>query len=129
MQARRHHVRMMSPAGSAQRSHGPARSSYTHSVAGRLTGSTHVFVLVVLLVAFIAGGGYLYSVNRSAVQGYHMRTLEKEIDRLRQDNAELRIAEADLRSLYRIETAEEELGMRKLDAIIYLEEHGPIALR
>ncbi|MEK9151174.1 MAG: hypothetical protein AAB547_00915 [Patescibacteria group bacterium] len=139
MQERRHHVRMMSPGGHRHglepvRNALPARKATLNvaggrSNAGRLAGSVHVFVLIVFLIAFVAGGGYLYSVNRSAVQGYHMRTLEKEIDKLKQNNAELRIAEADLRSLYRIETAEEELGMQKLDTIIYLEEHGPIALR
>ncbi|MFZ2187924.1 MAG: hypothetical protein WAV46_04865 [Candidatus Moraniibacteriota bacterium] len=94
-----------------------------------LSGSAHILLLGVLLVVFVIGGGYLYSVNRSAVQGYHMRTLEKEIDQLKQDNANLKIAEADLRSLYRIETAEEDLHMQKVDATVSLEEHGPVALK
>lgn len=98
-------------------------------VIGTLAGSTHTFILLVLLVVFVAGGGYLYSVNRSAVQGYHMRTLEKEIDKLKQNNAELKITEADLRSLYRIEASGEALDMEKLENVIYLEERGPVALR
>lgn len=93
-----------------------------------LSGSAHIFMLGILLIIFVAGGCYLYSVNRSAVQGYHMRTLEKEIAKLKQENAELKIAEADLRSLYRIEASEEALGMQKLDTVIYLEERGPVAL-
>ncbi|OGI14906.1 MAG: hypothetical protein A3E38_02710 [Candidatus Moranbacteria bacterium RIFCSPHIGHO2_12_FULL_54_9] len=95
----------------------------------KLSGATHIWMLGILLIVFASGGGYLYSVNQSAVQGYHMRTLEKEIDRLKQENAELKISEADLRSLYRIEAAGEALNMQKLDAVIYLEEHGPVALR
>lgn len=94
-----------------------------------LAGSAHIFMLGILLIVFVAGGCYLYSVNRSAVQGYHMRTLEKEIDKLKQENAELKIAEADFRSLYRIEASEEALSMQKLDAVIYLEERGPVALK
>lgn len=105
-----------------------------------LSGSAHLLVLSVLTALFVSGGCYLYSVNQSAVQGYHMRTLEKEIGVLKQENAELRIAEADLRSLQRIETAEGEFQMQKLENVKYLEEHdapsplvsgqgGPVALR
>lgn len=98
-------------------------------VVSELPGSAHILMLGVLMVIFVIGGGYLYSVNRSAVQGYHMRTLEKEIGKLKQDNANLKIAEADLRSLYRIETAQEDLHMQKVEAAVYLEERGPVALR
>ena len=97
--------------------------------ATSLSGATHIFTLGILLIIFAAGGGYLYSVNRSAVQGYRMRALEKEIDRLKQENAEFKISEADLRSLYRIEASEEALSMQKPESIIYLEERGPVALK
>ena len=126
--------------GRKERGLGPARDvlpvrkaarnvAFGQSHAGRLAGSVHMPLLIVLLTAFVVGGGYLYSVNQSAVQGYHMRTLEKETDMLKQENSELKIAEADLRSLYRIEASGEALQMQKPDTIIYLEEHGPIALR
>lgn len=94
-----------------------------------LPGSVHIFVLTVLTTLFVSGGCYLYSVNQNAVQGYHMRTLEKEIAVLKQKNAELRITEADLRSLQRIESLEGELQMQKLENVKYLEERGPVALR
>ena len=81
-----------------------------------------------LTALFVSGGGYLYSVNQSAVQGYHMRTLEKEIALLKQQNAELRIVEADFRSLSRIEAAQEELRMRKLDNIKYIDEQRSVSL-
>lgn len=89
-----------------------------------LSGSVHMFVMGVLLVVFVAGGGFLYSVNQTAVQGYQLRVLEKKIDSLKQENAELKIAEADLRSLYRIEASSEALSMQKFDNIIYLEEQS-----
>lgn len=92
-----------------------------------LPGSAHLLVLSVLTALFVSGGGYLYSVNQSAVQGYHMRTLEKEIGVLKQKNAELRIAEADLRSLQRIETAEGEFQMQKLENVKYLEERDTVS--
>lgn len=89
-----------------------------------LSGSVHMFVMGVLLVVFVAGGGFLYSVNQTAVQGYQLRVLEKKIDSLKQENAELKITEADLRSLYRIEASPEALFMQKFDNIIYLEEQS-----
>lgn len=80
------------------------------------------------MAIFAIGGCYLYYVNRSAVQGYHLRTLEKEISTLKQENAELKISEADLRSLYRIEASGEELHMQKFDTVTYLEEREPAPL-
>lgn len=105
----------------------PARTG-VHNDSGKLSGSVHILILSILMVMFVIGGGYLYSVNRSAVQGYSLRTLEKEISTLKQENAELKITEVDLRSLYRIET-EEGLRMQKVESAVYLEERGPVALR
>lgn len=86
--------------------------------------------MVVLVVLFVAGGGYLFSVNQTAVQGYHLRTLEKEIDALKEKNAELRISEADLRSLYKIEAAKDELKMEKVDNNVkFLEARDTVALK
>lgn len=59
-----------------------------------------------------------------------MRALEKEIDKLKQENSELKISEADLKSLYRIESSEEALTMQKPENIVYLEEavsSGPVS--
>ncbi len=94
-----------------------------------LAGSVHMLVLGVLTALFLSGGGYLYAVNQNAVQGYHMRTLEKEINALKQQSAKLRITEADLRSLERIESSNAELQMKKLENVKYIEERGPVALR
>lgn len=105
-------------------SRGPQKSGHAE-----LSGSVHMAVLGILTALFVSGGCYLYSVNRNAVQGYHMRTLEREINRLKDENAELKIAEADLRSLYRIEASGQELQMQKLDEVKYLEERGPVALK
>ncbi|OGI22294.1 MAG: hypothetical protein A2808_00845 [Candidatus Moranbacteria bacterium RIFCSPHIGHO2_01_FULL_55_24] len=94
-----------------------------------LSGSVQTLFLLVLMALFISGGLYLFSVNRNAVQGYHLRNLENEIDTLKEENAELRIAEADLRSLYRIEASHEELQMEKTESLKYLEKHDSVALR
>lgn len=95
-----------------------------------LSGSVQMMALGILTALFVAGGCYLYSVNRSAVQGYHMRSLEKEINQLKEANTKLKITEADLRSLYKLEESKEGLQMEVLDAnVIYIEERGPVALK
>lgn len=95
-----------------------------------LSGSAHMLLVAVMTALFVSGGGYLFAVNQNAVQGYHMRSLEKEINVLTQKNAELRITEADLRSLHRIEEASsQELHMEKPESIKYVEEHSSVALR
>lgn len=94
-----------------------------NGLANDLSGSAQVLLVSVMTALFVSGGCYLYSVNQNAVEGYHMRTLEKEIALLEQKNAELRIVEADLRSLHRIEeVTSQELEMQKLENIQYREE-------
>ena len=106
-----------------------ARASH-QGASFQLTGSVQTFLLAVLMVLFVTGGGYLFSVNRTAVQGYHLRSLEKEIDTLKEKNAELRIAEADLRSLYKIEASKDELQMEKVDTNVkFLEARDTVALK
>jgi len=83
-----------------------------------------------MMALFVSGGCYLYTVNQNAVQGYHMRTLEREIATLSQKNAELKIVEADLRSLHRIEEVSiDRLEMQKFENVKYLEEPALLSAR
>ncbi|MEK7494728.1 MAG: hypothetical protein AAB519_01290 [Patescibacteria group bacterium] len=109
---------------------GKIRASHKKAVAFELSGSAQNVIVMVLMVMFVAGGGYLFSVNQTAVQGYHLRALEKEIDTLKEKNSELRIAEADLRSLYKIEASKDELQMEKVDTNVkFLEARDTVALK
>lgn len=92
-------------------------------------GSSQIFILGVFVMLFIASGVYLYSVNRNAVQGYHLRALEKEIAILSEANAQLRISEADMRSFYRINERKDELQMQKTEALKYLENKETLAFK
>jgi hypothetical protein len=80
-------------------------------------------------VVVVLGACYLYTTNRVAVQGFAIRGAEKEIARLKQDNKQLRIQEAELKSLYRIEEAGKRLNMFEPTEVIYIEESNSIALR
>ncbi|MDD5084268.1 MAG: hypothetical protein PHT88_05080 [Candidatus Moranbacteria bacterium] len=80
-------------------------------------------------VVVIMGMCYLYTTNRVAVQGYSIREAEQEIASLKQDNKQLRIQEAELKSLYRIEEAGKRLNMFEPTEVSYIEDTHPIALR
>ena len=82
-----------------------------------------ILFLVVLL------GIHIYSVNSNAVQGYRIQSLEKEIARMQEDNARLKIEEADKKSFQRIETARESLTLEQVDSPQYFEERDSVALR
>lgn len=77
----------------------------------------------------VLGASYLYATNKVAVQGFAIRSAEKEIAQLKQDNNQLRIEEAELKSLYRIEEAGKRLNMFEPMEVIYIEDSNSIALR
>lgn len=81
-----------------------------------LSGSAESLLVLFISLLFAAGALYLYSVNRSAIQGYQIRTLENNLEALKKDNAELKIEEAQTRSLSRVETGSETLRMEKVNA-------------
>ena len=75
------------------------------------------------------GGGWtIHAIAQEDSDG-DSHTNAAEIAALREENADLKIKEADLRSLNRIEAAGEELRMQKADEERYLEAHGPVAMR
>ena len=77
----------------------------------------HVAVVALLSLSLVSAGLYVYAVNRSAVQGYAIRTLEKDLKELKKANAELRVREAEAKSLSRVEEGSNELRMEKADTL------------
>lgn len=90
----------------------------------RVSGSFGLLLFLVLL-----SGMYVFSVNSNAVQGYRMRHLEKGIAEMQEENARLRIAEADMKSFQRIEEASGSLALERADAPQYFEERDIVAIR
>lgn len=78
-------------------------------------GAAHVAVVVLLALSLLSAGLYVYAVNRSAVQGYAIRTLEKELKELKKANAELRVQEAEGKALSRVEAGSVDLRMERAD--------------
>jgi cell division protein FtsL len=83
----------------------------------------------IAIIVIVLGAFYLYTTNKVAVQGFAIRGAEKEIAQLKQANNQLRIQEAELKSLYRIEESGKRLNMFEPVQVSYIEESSPIALR
>lgn len=85
------------------------------------------FLVVVLLI--IVAAAYLYSINSSAVKGYQIRQAEKKVLELKKENENLKIKEAELKSLYHIEESSRNLNMENLKNVSYIQETGPMAMK
>lgn len=83
-----------------------------------------IFVMVLAL-----GGWYLNTINKTAVQGFAIRKAENRLAELREENNQLKIQEAELKSLYRIEETSRRLNMFEPQQVSYLEATGPLALK
>ena len=92
-------------------------------------GSVHPAVLFALFAFFLSGIGYLYALNRGAVQGYETRTLEREIAELKKENGKLKLSEAEALSLSKIEAAAASREMSQAESVRTIEGRGAVALR
>lgn len=86
-----------------------------------------VFVMIIFVV--MAGTFYLYTINGGASKGMKMRVVEKEISEFKKDSEQLKIKEAELKSLYYLEEMSKNLKMTVLRNANYIEEAGPMASR
>ncbi len=111
-------------ADSHQRKEMPAVIRQSERGLIRIGGSFGLLLFLVLL-----SGMYVFSVNSNAVQGYRMRHLEKGIAEMQEENARLRIVEADTKSFRRIEEASGSLALERADAPQYFEERDVVAIR
>ncbi|MDO8529750.1 MAG: hypothetical protein Q7S18_03715 [bacterium] len=94
------------------------------SIKGFVNSGFLVFILLI-----IAAAVYLYSINSSAVKGYQIRQAEKEVLELQKQNDNLKIKEAELKSLYHIEESSKNLNMENLKNVSYIQETGPVAMK
>lgn len=86
-------------------------------------------LFVVFGCGVFAGLLYLYSVNSTAVKGLEIRTIEREIVQMEKEKETLRIKEAELKSLYRIEQSSRDMHMSELGAVEYIEEVPNVAMK
>ena len=84
-------------------------------------------VFVVLACSAFAGLFYIYSVNQTAIKGIAIRNAEKEVATAQKNNESLKIKEAELKSLYRIENSSKDLEMTPAVNVKYIEESPTVA--
>lgn len=84
-------------------------------------------VVVVLVSTAFAGLFYVYSINQTAIKGIAIRNAEKEITERKKENESLKIKEAELKSLYRIEEVSKQLEMVGASSVKYIEETPAVA--
>jgi cell division protein FtsL len=94
------------------------------SGTGKITWS---FLLVSLIC--VAGVLYIFEVNNAATQGYNIQSLEKQVQELKNNNENLKIKEAELRSMYNIEEKTKDLNMTAPKDVSYLTLPGNVAMK
>lgn len=87
--------------------------------------SSWLIVATFLVIAAL----YLYCINSTATKGYQMKQTEKEITEFQKESEQLKIKEAELKSLYNIEESSRKLNMAETAQISYIEEESPLAMR
>lgn len=85
--------------------------------------------LVIVAAFLLSAGNYLFSINRNAVHGYRIRTLEKELSALEKEKNQLQSSEAELRSLDRTKEAGARMGMERVTEVISVERVGTVAMK
>jgi len=87
--------------------------------------------LMFLAIAGILAAGffYLYQVNSIATKGYELKDLENKIQEAQKDINKLKIREVELKSMYNIEKATEDLNLITSLNITYLDAKSPVAMK
>ena len=85
--------------------------------------------LVIIALFLFSAGNYLFSVNQNAVHGYRIRALEKEITVLKKESSQLRVSEAEARSLERMKDAGARMGMERATDVISVEREEVVAMK
>lgn len=93
--------------------------------------TVRLFLTLATLLCFGIGGAYVFAVNERAVYGYDIRNLETEIVSLKKANTDLRLQEAEGRSLLRVEVGSANLRMEKAEPSdqLMIKKSGSVAYR
>jgi cell division protein FtsL len=86
-------------------------------------------LFIVLGCTVFAGLLYLFSINSTAVKGIEIREIEKEIAQMQKEKESLKIKEAELKSLYKIEQSSKDLNMSQLKNVQYIDESPQVAIK
>ena len=85
------------------------------------------FFLITGMVAL--GACYLYQVNDLATKSYEMKDMETRIQELQKEGKKMQIKEIELRSMYNLEKATENLELVNAQNVTYVEMKSPMAMK
>ena len=93
-------------------------------------GRSLISVCFILTVGVVMlGAYYLYQVNDLATKSYEMKDMEVRIQQLQKEGKKMQIREVELRSMYNLEKATENLDLVNAQNVIYLEMKSPVAMK
>ena len=98
-------------------------------VAGSAQINLVSLTFVVAMIIIASGAFYLYQVNDIATKGYEVRDLESHIQNLQKESKKMEINEVELRSMYNIEKASQDLNLVNSTDVTYVEINGPVAMK
>lgn len=100
---------------------------YSRKKTLSFSGAIHPAALMALFVFFLSGIGYVYAMNRGAIQGYRERELENELNELHKEGKKLQLSLAEQQSLSRVEATARDRQMEQAINVKVIEERSPLA--
>ncbi|HLN18882.1 MAG TPA: hypothetical protein VK255_01800 [Patescibacteria group bacterium] len=85
------------------------------------------FILAFSLISL--GAYYLYQVNDLATKGYEIKDMETQIQQLQKEGKKMQIREIELRSMYNLEKATQDLDLINAQNVTYVEMKSPVAMK
>jgi len=104
-------------------------SNEQRGIAGRVQINLISLIFAIAVGACVCGACYLYQVNDIATKGYEIRELEDKIQELNKESKKMEIHEVELRSMYNIEKASQDLNLVDSGDVTYVEINGPVAMK
>ena len=105
---------------------GKTRKPKAKTIRKEINFSMVIFWLSILLVGLILG--YIFTINKIATLGYNIKTTEKKIQELKNQNDNLQIKSSELMSINTLENKATDLGMVRPIEVDYLNVTEKLAL-
>jgi hypothetical protein len=98
-------------------------------LSGKAGIGATAFVFCLTAGLAISGILYLYQVNTIATKGFEVKEIEQQIKEAEKESNRLKIREVELKSMYNIEKATENMNLIKATSVSYVEMAGPVAMK